>query len=361
MTELPGGATRTFALRMVLPWLGGWIAVLGGVVAAALSLAPYVAPGIWIVDNLSFFPRQFLACAAAALVTALIAARWPHRRPWRFRTAIILLAVLLATGTVMAFGKVASVAGSGGAIAGGKPLRIASINLETLFLGSERLLALLEDTQPDVLVLQETAWPWQIEEWQQRHGVDKIAGNGPYPAHVATGGLGDVVVFSRYPIRSMAAVEPAIPAPHRRVGIREFLDLELDVDGSPLRLIAVHPASPRSAGRWRARQAYFKALDARLGWSVQPGEVPLIIIGDWNLSPWSVHFSRFLGRHALRTAFPDSFPQTTRFFFDYRLSRIFGAVVDHVAASSEIVFGAVAIGPDIGSDHLPLVVDITLP
>ena len=88
---------------------------------------------------------------------------------------------------------------------------------------------------------------------------------------------------------------------------------------------------------------------------------PTLVIGDWNMSPWSGRFAGFLEEHGLHAAFPGGIPGTTRFFHDYRLRRFLGAVVDNVAASNDVFIETVALGPDTGSDHVALIVDLRLP
>lgn len=80
---------------------------------------------------------------------------------------------------------------------------------------------------------------------------------------------------------------------------------------------------------------------------------PLIVAGDFNLTPFSAKLNKFamttgLRRHAtMLTSWPvDKFWPTF--------------LIDHVFASSEVCSVKVAVGPSLGSDHRPVIADIGL-
>jgi len=340
----------------------GWLSLIGGIVVGLLGLAAFAVPGFWAADNMSFFQRQFLAAGLAGLLGGLLGLTVPHRRPGLYKACLLLHAVLF---TVLA-GSTAwktvefnrPVAASG---PGATSLRIVATNLEFLFLENRSLTDFLATTKADVMVFEETSWWLQKRHWQTLGRPVGAAGKPPFPEHLFVGPLGDISIYSRFPILEQKSIvvenEPGQP----RQDLREIVILKLDVDGRPVNLVAVHPSSPRSEVQWINRQTYLKRLEAVIEELQSQAEAETIVIGDWNLSPWSVHFSRLFDRLNLHTAFADGFPQTTRFFFDYSLHWILGAVVDHVAITSGLRFADVRLGPDIGSDHLPLMADIILP
>jgi endonuclease/exonuclease/phosphatase (EEP) superfamily protein YafD len=80
-------------------------------------------------------------------------------------------------------------------------------------------------------------------------------------------------------------------------------------------------------------------------------------MGDLNATPWSRPFHRFVGRSGLcdsRAGFgvQASFPAA---------SALLRIPIDHVLVSCVIGVRNRRIGRDVGSDHLPVIVDLVLP
>jgi len=342
-------------------WLATWAAAACALCFGALSLSAYLMPDFWFTDNMSFFHRQLIGGGVAAWIVGLTGLLAPHQDARRIKAILVAGFALIACSSVLTVLRTAELTGTPPTQKAGMPLRIVSINLETLYLGTERLTSYLEGLDADLVVMQETAMAWQRHRWENRRGSEPIAGTPPFAKHTYSGRIGDVVVFSRYPITRAADIQPPYRGPQRRFHNREFLDLEIDIAGTPVRFFALHPSSPRTGRNWHNRQAYFAALSSRLADLDRSGNQPVIVLGDWNMSPWSGHFRDFLNEHQLTTAFPGGFPRTTRFFYDYRLRHVLGATVDHIAVSEGVSIKTYDIGPDIGSDHLPLVADIVLP
>lgn len=340
----------------------GWLSLTGGVTVCLLGLAAFAAPGYWAADNMSFFLRQFLAAGLAGLLGGLLGFTVPHRRPRLYKSFLVLHTLLFAVlAGSMAWRTVEHTQPVAPTRADETSLRIVATNLERLFLETPDLTGFLRQTAPDIMVFEETAWWLQKHHWQKLGLPIGAIGKPPFPEHFFIGSLGDISVYSRFPILESKSIvvesEPGQP----RQDIREILVLKLDIDGRTVNLVAVHPSSPRSEAQWILRQTYLERLEDVLKELQSQSGAETIVIGDWNLSPWSAYFSNLLDQLNLHTAFADGYPQTTRFFFDYRLHWILGAVVDHVAITPGLRFADVQLGPDIGSDHLPLMADIVLP
>ena len=340
----------------------GWLSLTAGISVCLLGLAAFAAPGFWAADNMSFFLRQFLAAGLAGQFGGLLGFTVPHRRPGLYKSFLVLhtlLFAVLAGSTV--WRTVEHTRPVTAAMPGETSLRVVATNLESLFLENRALTDFLKQADPDIMVFEETDWWLQKHHWQKLGRPIGAIGKPPFPKHLVVGSLGDISVYSRFPILESRSIIVENEPGQQRQDIREILVLKLDVDGKPVNLVAMHPSSPRSEVRWIRRQTYLKRLEAVVAELKAQGDAETIVIGDWNLSPWSAYFSNLFGKLNLGTAFPDGFPQTTRFFFDYRLHWILGAVVDHVAITPGLRFSGVKLGPDIGSDHLPLIADIVLP
>lgn len=353
-------SSRKSALETGL-WVIGWLSVTGGFVATGLGLSTFVAADTWFLDNMSFFLRQLLALGFAGLITSLLVLKWTHRNSGRQRAAVLILgAALLALSIATVSRTMTTTKPLAPNAPSATALRIVSVNLEGLFLEDETLKTYLEKTDADVILFQEVQWHLQLRKWQRFGGTPGVTGQAPYPDFHLMGHLGDLAIYSKYPIVNTQSVIVPGTAANKTDSAREILSATIDVGVNSVDFFVVHPASPRTERRWTDRQAYLEELRVQVIERQSKTGRPVLVAGDWNMSPWSGHFSAALANMGLQTAFPDGLPQTTRFFFDYRLRWLLGAIVDHIAVPEGVEFREVKLGPDIGSDHIPLEIDISV-
>ncbi len=202
-------------------------------------------------------------------------------------------------------------------------------------------LRFLTEQQPDVLFLQETE-----DRWQKAIAASGLFG---YPSSSNLPARDDMKVFSRLPILSEVRLSSA--QAYERYPMRLVLGTEND----PLILYALHPDTPRSPARWKGRNAYLDGLaDAVL--SEKEG-AKLILAGDWNTPPWSPYFARFFEKSGLFFARASNVPVMTR--FSRRLPFRFGSMIDHIAVSGALRLASWRVGPDFGSNHIPVVADLS--
>jgi len=356
-------SARPKSLFPVCLSLLGWCGNLGAVAVCTLGLSAFFAPDVWFADNMSFFLRQFLAAGLAGCLAGSFGLMLRHRLAALYRL-VWLLALAAFAGLVFLTGArtLANTTAVEPPAPDERPIRIVSLNIEHLFLGDKVLQAFLERENPDVVVIQEALWSLQERRWRRLGLTVGGAGENGFPEHLKAGDLGGLAVYSRFPI---LAVESRIIEGELRPGAhvfynadREVMSLALDTGAAPLHLVVIHPDSPRTPARWHNKRRYFDAVDRVLDTLKEENGGNILAIGDWNSAPWSTRFQETLERNGLKTAYPDGWPQTTRFFFDYRLHWILGAPVDQFAVSDDVKVTGVRLGPDIGSDHLPLIVEL---
>lgn len=128
---------------------------------------------------------------------------------------------------------------------------------------------------------------------------------------------------------------------------------DLAIRDAGLRVVLTHPMPPIDTNATRLQERQLAALAER----VRVLEDPVVVIGDFNTTPWSRVFARLIGRTGLcdsRAGFgiQASFPA------DMAVMRI---PIDHLLASCAVGVRARRIGPQVGSDHLPVVVDLVIP
>jgi endonuclease/exonuclease/phosphatase (EEP) superfamily protein YafD len=103
----------------------------------------------------------------------------------------------------------------------------------------------------------------------------------------------------------------------------------------------------------RLRNGQLRAIAAR----AKKSNAPVIVLGDLNFTPWSPYFRELLRDgglrntsqgHGLHASWPALLP----------MGRI---PLDHCLVSPEIRVSNKQVGPYIGSDHLPVMVEVLVP
>lgn len=316
-------------------------------------LTPYFAGLSHAVDLLTSFQFQYLVLALVLSIAALPA------RAWRVAAAAGLLGLLFFFR--LPLGQVEAIAPQPGGPS--RPLTLLSANVLFSNPDAARLLAWIEEKDPDIIALQE-------------YGVraaphyERLLGNEyPHALMLPQDNPSGMAVFSRYPLTRID-----LPLLAAESGARKdwliALAVELPAAGAHIKqridLFNVHPHPPVRPGSRQIRNEELALLTA----CAAEHTVPLIVAGDFNVTPWSPYFLRFRNMTGLRTARDGHMHEPTwpaRDFFGasgwipapFRM--LFRIPIDFVFCSPEIRFVRQQIGPEIGSDHLPLFVELLVP
>lgn len=290
----------------------------------------------WFADLAVHFRPQLAAVAFVSVVALVIL-----RKPLACAAAMCAL-VVNGFALVPTYASAANAAASGqpaGAAATGRQvLRIAAANV---YFGNEdyaRVVRWLRESSPDVIVLVEATPAW------------RAALGSPladYPHRIYAGGARGrgVWMLSRLPLEDAQVVElargadPDVTA-RVRLGDRE------------LRLFGVHATWPAGASNSARRNRELAALGERS----RAAGLPVVAVGDLNVTAYSPHFRKLLAGGRLSDAaagrcaghtWPTFFP-------------LAGIRIDHMLTSAEVDVVHCEQGPQIGSDHLPLILDLAL-
>jgi endonuclease/exonuclease/phosphatase (EEP) superfamily protein YafD len=287
--------------------LGLLLPLLTGTLADAQGTLP------WLLDLAGHWQWLFLA---GLLLTALFGA-WRERRwllvlptaalPW------LTAAPALPTGD------------------NGTELRLASANVHLSASDIAPLAAWLEQARPDVLVLLEVS-P------QYAKALQGLPGYPHRLVHPEDSPFG-IALLSRLPLS------------HTRVNEDDqgiaALQARLDFAGCELNLSAFHPMPPLTPDDHRRRDARLREL------LLSNGERPALLAGDLNATPWSTAFAGLdqLGWRRASGLAP-TWPSAG--------AGLMGIPIDHVLASRHWQLRESRRGPDLGSDHLPVLVSLSL-
>ncbi len=221
--------------------------------------------------------------------------------------------------------------------ANGEPIRVAAYNIRAskTRTGEKQTRFFSEEFRPDILLLTEINdyWIEQLAELQNR-----------FPHQVAeprrdSNGLW---LLSRYPIVSIdsAGIDPNLKYPYFSARIR--------MPRGPIHLFGIHPPIPISQSGFRRRNAQFRAVADFAAKS----EIPVIVAGDFNCTPFSSHFAKLLERGSLKNT-ATGFGLRNTYRRDLTILPI-----DHILVSKDVHVANHAIGPGMGSDHCPVLVEI---
>ena len=190
---------------------------------------------------------------------------------------------------------------------------------------------------PDFLLLVETDHGWSEDmEFELR---DHFPHRFTEPRPDKQG----LTFYSKHPWKSIRLVsEFSFPT----------IEATFDLAEGTLTLLGIHPLPPVRPDAAEGRNAYFQGLSeytAGLGASV-------IVAGDFNATPWSPHFQRLLSESNVEDSGTGRGIQNTW----YRFPALFlGLPIDHILTRGIAVHKR-QIGPPIGSDHRPLVLDFLI-
>ena len=141
------------------------------------------------------------------------------------------------------------------------------------------------------------------------------------------------------PLRYTVLTEPGFRG-------RGIIDASFPLGEDNIRLISIHPVAPGSPAHMRDRDNVLRRAAELL-----KDEDKFILAGDMNTTPWSAIYRQLPGRRI----------GDARLELTWRLSwHILGLPIDHIQISENMQLHAYKVGPNIGSDHRPLIADVSV-
>lgn len=301
---------------------------VGAAIACLATLTGFLGRFWWIFELTSHF-RLHLAVALSA-----VAAVWSMKRRWRM-VAICGVAAVVNTVLVVAllWPERTSVA------AAGPPLRLVAVNVHTENDRADLVLEFLRRTDPDVILLMEVNERWM-------NALKSLRTNYPHVIAEPREDNFGIALFSRLPLTNNQVVE---------FGKAEVPSIvtTVEVDGQSVALLGTHPLPPGSAEYARLRNEQYLEIAAHI--RRQAG--PAIVLGDLNSTPWSPCFAELLRSSRLKNTSQGRglFGSWPAWMPVARIS------LDHCLVSAAIHVCNKQLGPSVGGDHLPLVVEVQIP
>jgi endonuclease/exonuclease/phosphatase (EEP) superfamily protein YafD len=216
---------------------------------------------------------------------------------------------------------------------------------------TDRVIQAIQESDPDIVDLVEYTEPWQAK--LESSGVFR-----KYPYHFA--GRSHIGLYSKIPLSNARMV---FTSATRKVTNQANIIAQIRIGGEPVTLLVAHPASPVLPSHLQMLQNSFRVWEKeRPHWGRN-----LIIVGDLNTSPWSVEFKRLTQRTGLRDSqlglglqpsWPMLMPAIGLRSTPTLLTDILTIPIDHVLISPQLVVLSRKTGPFVGSDHLPVIIEL---
>jgi vancomycin resistance protein VanJ len=339
-----GARRRRSAWLVVIPGFATWLYL--AFVLAVWLLLWLLGDLWWFATVMLFAPRWIYGLPLLVLTPMALVVRRGLLRPLA-ATAVILVGPIM--GICFPWNPFAAANSPG--------LRVLTCNIDGEACDVRKLHSLIAKTKPDIIALQECPETVAID----------------LPSSWAVHRKGQLLVASRYPaVDTQYALCRRPPSPWQPV---DALSCLIRTDRGLIRFCNIHLQSPhkglsevldRRTGVNSSRKGKIEAqiterrqesADVRQ-WLARFPE-PTIIAGDFNMPPESAIFCKIWG------AYTDAFDACGWGFGYTKWTPVgplrYGARIDHILADEDMKPRRCWVGPDVGSDHRPLLAEIGIP
>lgn len=304
------------------------VVVVPAVVLAIASLAGYLGGWVWWFDVVANFRAQFVV---ALLVLGLFVMMSKWRRSGYFLLAVATVNLL----TILPL----YVSSPAAAMPGSPTLRVMSFNVLSSNESYAEVTEYIGRLGPDVVLLHEVSRPWEVAIESADLGYEIIRGRS------------DELTYGTLALvrgESLTAISHGFSASSRRAIELHFVPLGWE---EPVSVLGIHPLAPTDAERASLR-------DSQIGfageWAASQAGAYLVA-GDFNATPWSWPLRRLVAETDLLNSQSGFGLQPTFSTETHLLLRI---PIDHLVHAPAFEVTDRTLGPALGSDHFPLIVDL---
>jgi len=232
-------------------------------------------------------------------------------------------------------------------------IRILSMNLSHSNSSYKKAKLIIKKNQPSILILQELGNSWE-------NALGETLSKFPYSAKLPVN-----TTYGYFPLPKFL-LPLFIPKEKLFIGVFSHLPFErimTDQSDSYIRgsfkfkekiftLVGVHLTSPIGKVRTYKRNKQLNGLVEE----IQKNNQPTVVVGDFNITPWSLYFQDFIQKSQLRDTRKGIgiYPTWLAQFPPLSIP------IDHSLASDGIEVGSFSLGPSFGSDHLPMILDFSI-
>lgn len=216
--------------------------------------------------------------------------------------------------------------------------RVMLINVNTQLGLPQKVLNSIKKSDPDFIIIEEinSWWIKQLFSLKKKY---------PYRMVKERNDNFGIALFSKYSFVKSKIVY---------IGVADVPSVygKFHLNGNPLTIIGTHPVPPTG----RENSCYRNDQLTKLPEFIKQFQGPLLLLGDLNISPWSHYFYELLKDSKLLDSSKGRGMQPTwpTYFWPLLIP------IDHCLHNNGITIQGKETGPDINSDHYPLIIDFSI-
>lgn len=230
-------------------------------------------------------------------------------------------------------------------------VKILSANVNIFNNDYTPIINLIEIEQPDIAVLIEVNKKWVNQ-------LEILDPDYPYSLGDIQYQALNVIVYSKRPLNN-SKIDFWGETPHTS----PVIEAQQTLDNTTFDLLAAHPLPPFKPSFFQSRNNYFDRMSE---WARSQTN-PIIIIGDLNITVWSPYYKKLIRETNLKNTrkgfglLPTWLAGGMPLNWSLWMYHFFGLPIDHCLIDPQIQVSQMQVGPNVKSDHLPIVVDLTFP
>ncbi|MCC9603144.1 endonuclease/exonuclease/phosphatase family protein [Stieleria sp. JC731] len=300
-------------------------------ILVVMTIGSLAARQLWLAELLaSLRLQQVLGLFVAILLSIAL-------RQWRHAVLLVVCVLVHATWIVPQIGN--PIATKRQANSTDHTIKVVTINVLTRNMQHEQILAQIREFDADIVAIVELGS--QLASTVGDELVDQYPHQILLPQDAGNFGIG-VLCKSK-------------PNGHTAIQFSHSLN-SIEVDFERFKFIATHTLPPMGSGGFRVRNEHLAKLAEHVRSEVKRSK-PMIVAGDFNLTPWSPIFSDFATQSGLQRAFIGLGVQPT--WYARRDLFPLGLVLDHVWVSDDLSCDCYEVAEPMGSDHRAVVVTLS--
>ena len=308
------------------------LAVLGILIILVCSLLGYLGRFNYLLDLTNHFHVYYWLGALILLAFFLFTKKW--------RWIGVALICLILNSVVLYPWTVRSLQDNDPDPDGWASIKLVHSNVEYDNTDYAQLISYVNETSPDVLVLQEIN-----KEWMPH--LTELPKTFPYSKIEPSGHGSGIAIYSKIPFEKVETLDLC-------AGCRLSLYAQFKVGEHVIDFVTMHPSTPISPGKAAARNRQFEAVANYLNTLANRK----ILLGDFNDTMWSYHHAQLLEKTKLVNVRTRAKSFINPSWPSWLMLKPLMIPIDQCLISPNIWVSSVKTGRDIGSDHLPLEVKL---
>lgn len=325
----------------------------------ALTIAAMMGDKGWLWSLTTHFRMQYLGIQALALLLVVLACSLSRKdnqtaSAWtesRLSIGFLCFFIMLNLTPILPY-YLPSSRPSVAELKFSHPVKLMHFNLfGQLNRNTASVAQAITAADPDMVDLVEYTPAWQ-------RALEQTGVWRRYPYRVA--GKGHIALYSKLPLQNARLT---YAAPGKQVANQANIIAQVSINRQPVTILVAHPASPILPSHLTWLKQSFQTWQqerSRLGQN-------LLVVGDLNTSPWSKEFENMTRNTGLRDSqlgygvqpsWPMLLPILGIRSTPTLVTNLLAIPIDHVLVSEKILVFSRKTGPFVGSDHLPVTVEI---